>query len=120
MSLNTKIILLLAILVLILGSIRLLIDLPKIFKNNPDSDKPIKDNRTDNVNNNIHNEVKETKPNQRPSDCPDAWYINEMPTYGEEKVSNEYLIKDGERHNVSEFDKSWLKDYCNLEPQILY
>ncbi len=120
MSLNTKFIISLAVLVLVLGSIRLVIDLPKIFEKNSETNRPAEKSKVDDTINNIHEEVKRTKPDESSSDCPDAWYINKMPTYGEERTSNEYLMKDGKRYDMSEFDESWLRDYCNMEPQILY
>lgn len=43
--------------------------------------------------------------------CPDAWYINKMPS---DSLNKEYLIVNGEVRNVEEFDIDWIKNNCKV------
>lgn len=51
--------------------------------------------------------------------CPDAWYDNQMP--GEVTKNREYLIVDGERRELDEFDIEWIKNNCAVnKPTVIY
>ena|SRR6056297_1212351 len=50
--------------------------------------------------------------------CPDAWYINKMPSFGKKSdFSDEYIVENGTRYD--KFDKRWLEEVCNMEPQVV-
>ena len=54
-------------------------------------------------------------------DCPEDWYINEMPsTDGRDDSSNEYFIYKGVRREIVEFDLKWVKANCSVTPQSVY
>jgi hypothetical protein len=47
--------------------------------------------------------------------CPDAWYLNQMATYPEDKTPpSQYFIIDEERRELSEFDIDWIKENCEI------
>lgn len=58
-------------------------------------------------------------------ECPDAWYKNMMPIIVDDpkdaKHAGEYLIVDGERRELSEYDVEWIEDNCEVTgPQPIY
>jgi|GEM_PF-1947074 len=56
--------------------------------------------------------------------CPDEWYVNAMP--GPVETANasekkEYLIIDGKRQEISNYDMEWIKTNCSVnQPSYLY
>lgn len=54
--------------------------------------------------------------------CPDEWYEDRMPgPVSDSETPREYLIINGERREISEFDLAWIKDNCPVnQPQPLY
>ena len=51
--------------------------------------------------------------------CPDAWYDNQMP--GEVTKPREYLIINGKRRELDEFDIEWIRNNCAVnKPTIVY
>jgi len=51
--------------------------------------------------------------------CPDAWIENRMPGTGSSTPS-EYLIIDGERRELNEFDLDWIEENCSVQKQIVH
>jgi len=53
--------------------------------------------------------------------CPDSWIENRMPsvsnTHNEKK---QYFIVNGERREIDDYDLDWIKENCNIKPQIVY
>ncbi|MBI2543359.1 MAG: hypothetical protein HYW24_04180 [Candidatus Aenigmarchaeota archaeon] len=58
--------------------------------------------------------------------CPDKWVENRMPRTIDENSTTEdltpdqYFIVDGKRRELSEFDVDWIKENCNITPDIVY
>lgn len=52
--------------------------------------------------------------------CPEAWYENRMPTVGTTTEPREYFVLNGTRRELSEFDVAWVRQNCNIEPQVVY
>lgn len=50
--------------------------------------------------------------------CPEAWFNDKMPIIGEDPVSAEYLVVDGERKEVFEMDLEWIKENCEISKPI--
>ena len=46
--------------------------------------------------------------------CPEAWYENRMPTIDGNGSYPQYLIVNGTRRNVSEFDIAWVIENCEV------
>lgn len=58
-------------------------------------------------------------------ECPEAWYKNMMPIIIDDpkdaKHAGEYLIVDGQRRELSEYDVEWIVDNCEVkEPQPIF
>ena len=58
-------------------------------------------------------------------ECPDAWYKNMMPIIIDDpkdaEHAGEYLIVDGQRRELSEYDVEWIVDNCEVNnPQPIY
>ncbi len=51
--------------------------------------------------------------------CPDEWYQNKMPSTDSKNSNLEYFIIAGERRELAEFDLAWIKENCNIKPQII-
>lgn len=54
--------------------------------------------------------------------CPEEWIQNKMPSIDDAKnnsLPNEYFILDGKRRELKEFDLEWVKQNCNIKPQIV-
>jgi hypothetical protein len=47
--------------------------------------------------------------------CPEKWYQNRMPGSG----GSEYFILNSERRELSEFDLNWVKENCNITPEVV-
>jgi hypothetical protein len=55
--------------------------------------------------------------------CPDAWIDNQMPLVigpETEKTPRQYFILDGKRRELAEFDLEWVKEHCQIQPQIVH
>ena len=53
--------------------------------------------------------------------CPDEWYIDLMPKTGINFTRDQYLIVNGERRELSEFDVDWIRKNCIVnEPTPVY
>lgn len=48
-------------------------------------------------------------------DCPDEKIVNKMPTTGNTATPKEYYIYKGERHEISEFDSTWISKNCQVK-----
>jgi hypothetical protein len=47
--------------------------------------------------------------------CPDAWYINNMPTISAtQNPPNEYMVINGKRVEISEVDLDWVQKNCAI------
>lgn len=58
-------------------------------------------------------------------ECPEAWYKNMMPIIVDDpkdaKHAGEYLIVDGQRRELSEYDVEWIVDNCEVnKPQPIF
>ena len=58
-------------------------------------------------------------------ECPEAWYKNMMPIIVDDpkdaKHAGEYLIVDGQRRELSEYDVEWIVGNCEVtEPQPIF
>jgi len=58
-------------------------------------------------------------------ECPDVWYKNMMPIIvdipKDANHAGEYLIVDGQRRELSEYDVEWITDNCEVTgPQPIY
>lgn len=52
--------------------------------------------------------------------CPDEWIVNKMPGVVGDDNPREYYIIDGKRWEISQFDRVWVENKCNLAPQEVY
>lgn len=53
--------------------------------------------------------------------CPDAWYENRMPCVGDCFGERQYLVVDGERREISEFNLLWIGINCEVnKPMPVY
>ncbi|MBI5220501.1 MAG: hypothetical protein HY978_01530 [Candidatus Liptonbacteria bacterium] len=52
--------------------------------------------------------------------CPEEWIVNTMPSGDAPAPAREYFIYQGVRHELSEFDISWVQTNCNLKPSYVY
>ncbi len=48
-------------------------------------------------------------------DCPSEKIVNKMPTVGKDETPKEYYIYKGQRKEISDFDKEWIKKYCKVK-----
>lgn len=48
--------------------------------------------------------------------CPDAWYFDAMPGPSDagSDQPREYLVVDGERRELTEFDLEWIRENCEV------
>lgn len=53
-------------------------------------------------------------------ECPDEMIINRMPSVDDSDTNNSYYIKDGKRHEISEYDAVWVNMNCKLKVQEVY
>ncbi len=53
-------------------------------------------------------------------ECPDEMIINRMPSIDDSDTNNSYYIKDGKRHEISEYDAVWVNMNCKLKVQEVY
>ncbi len=58
-------------------------------------------------------------------ECPEAWYKNMMPIIVDDpkdaEHAGEYLIVDGQRRELSEYDVEWIVDNCEVnKPQPIF
>ena len=54
-------------------------------------------------------------------ECPDAWIDNRIPGVLEGvKEKRQYFIFDGERKEIDYYDLEWIKENCDIEPQVVY
>ena len=51
--------------------------------------------------------------------CPDEWVINKMPTTGPKK-DEQYLIVDGKRQEIENFDIDWIESNCKIEKEEVF
>lgn len=47
--------------------------------------------------------------------CPDEWINNQMPGSG----GSQYFILNGKRAEISSFDFDWVKENCDIKPQVV-
>lgn len=56
--------------------------------------------------------------------CPDEWIDNQMPGIGiiddDTQKRRMYFILNGKRMEMSEFDIEWVRNNCNIEPQVVF
>ncbi|MBL8030355.1 MAG: hypothetical protein JNN11_03845 [Candidatus Doudnabacteria bacterium] len=52
--------------------------------------------------------------------CPENWYENKMPGMSDSSEPNEYYVYKGQRKELSEFDRDWVKNNCELEKEVVY
>lgn len=56
-----------------------------------------------------------TNKKQLIKDCPDEKIVNKMPSVGNSSSPKEYYIYKGERHELSEFDNTWVSKNCQVK-----
>jgi len=67
-----------------------------------------------------NNDVDIQVPN-RIRECPDSWIENRMPGVSDKPdEKRQYFIVDGERKEIEEYDLEWIKQNCDIKPQIVY
>jgi hypothetical protein len=54
--------------------------------------------------------------------CPDAWYDNQMPGVADQETRpDEYLIVNGRRAELTDYDVEWIKSHCRInKPTTVY
>lgn len=53
--------------------------------------------------------------------CPDEWIDNRMPMVeGKNNPPSEYFIINGSRVEKDQIDMEWMKQNCDIQPQIVY
>jgi hypothetical protein len=53
--------------------------------------------------------------------CPDEWIVNRMPTTDQNKKAEEYLIVDGKRADIKDYNTEWIKQHCTVtQPKAVY
>lgn len=51
--------------------------------------------------------------------CPDAWYVDQMPTITGSSDVRQYLIINGDRKDAKNYDINWIKQHCNIQVQYV-
>lgn len=55
---------------------------------------------------------KTTAQSTKIKECPDAWYENKMP--GPDNKTEEYLVFEGERKEIANYDLEWVQQNCEV------
>lgn len=67
----------------------------------------------------LYNAVNEVDPNYSPSlkikRCPEHWFEDRQPV----SSPNQYLIVNGKRAEVEDYDMNWIQQNCSIQKQIV-
>jgi len=52
--------------------------------------------------------------------CPDHWYINQMPSTAGASPKDQYFVLGGKRLDYQRLDAEWVKLHCQIKAEIIY
>lgn len=52
--------------------------------------------------------------------CPDEWIEDRMPSASSDDSERQYLIFNGERKELKDYDLDWIKNNCSIQFQYVH